>query len=568
MIMTRTSDAVVRETARPAPTPRAPRRPRPAALGLATLSLSLGLGVVATPGAAHAFKAPLCSTVTCTGGAPNVSIGASGGLNHPEIVPIFWGSYWNTGTNPSRGQMIGSLQAAVNGAYLSVLGQYGAGGTVIGPARMVPTAPTYTATTPAGHCNNGSACNGLTCSDGSLCGYNDVSKVINTMIGNHAVPGPAPHADILYMVFVPPGFTSFDVNVGGVCDGTCGSYNGDGYDLAWVNGDVLGLDHELVEAISNNVGISNCTYTSSPQFRANQVADLCGCYSESQSGGPFPAYWSQADGACVIPEGWLNVYQYNNSPNSWTQVMNGVVRQIYAGGNGLIATDTNDNLLLYSGTPQQWTQIGGPGAMFAIGAGGGSDIVGLTPNAGAVSRYNGSSWQQIGGPASAVYAGSLTVATDYDGNPHVYSPSAGSWTQIGGPSDQFIVGGAGLVALSLDHGGIWINSAGTLSAWTQIGDAASELFVGGSDIASTALAAQKDVSYENGPFNWLHQGAPGNMFAIIGNGKLFGLNPWRTGVFQSNNTGVVSPPWTQVGGPASRLVGHGHSLYATGGIKL
>jgi hypothetical protein len=383
------------------------------------------------------------------------------------------------------------------------------------------------------------------------------------------VPGPAQFADILYMVFVPPGFTQIDYNDGGTCNSNCGStYNGRPYNMAWVNGDVAGMTHEMAESIAGNVGVTNCTYNSNGAI-ANQIADICGCYSEAQLGGQYAAYWSQADGQCVIPEGWLNVYQYNGSPNNWTEIKSGAVRQIYAGGYGLVATDTNDNLDLYSGTPLNWTQIGGPGSMFGVGSGG-LTVVGLTPDTSAVWVYNGSGegWTKIGGGASSVYEGEYVLATDYGGNPWRFNVSSGAWAEIGGASDQFAVNTSGVVALSLNHQGVWTNATGASGGWSQIGNAASELFLGvGKDIAVTALAASKDVSYEIGPNNWVHQGAPGNMFAISSAGQLFGLNPNRSAVFQSTNTNVSNPPWTQVGGSASRLVGHGNKLYATGGIQ-
>jgi hypothetical protein len=60
--------------------------------------LACALLVLAAPARAHALVKPLCSTVTCQGGAPAVSVGL-GGLSHPEIIPIFWGQYWNAPTD-------------------------------------------------------------------------------------------------------------------------------------------------------------------------------------------------------------------------------------------------------------------------------------------------------------------------------------------------------------------------------------------------------------------------------------------------------------------------------------
>jgi hypothetical protein len=63
----------------------------------------------------------------------------------------------------------------------------------------------------------------------------------------------------------------------------------------------------------------------------------------------------------------------------------------------------------------------------------------------------------------------------------------------------------------------------------------------------------------------VHQGSPGNAFGFTGAGKLYGLNTSRTAIFQSTNTGINNPPWTQVGSSAGRIIAHGNKLYATGG---
>jgi hypothetical protein len=540
---------------------------------LAVLSAML-LCLLASPRPAFALQKALCSTVTCTGGTPNLELGG-GGMSHPEIVPIFWGTYWSsTTTSPTRGQMVGAIQAIVNSAYLGALSQYGGDtGTTVGPARMVPAAPIYTGTTVSGAtCVNGDSCDpkAPACSDGTSCDVRTgVDTTIDSVIGSGAVPGPAEHADMLYIVFVPPGDTQADWNAPGTCSSACGAaYNGLSYHAAMVSGgDFAGLSHEIAEAITNNVSNDNCTYVSSGNH-ANQISDLCGCYHEDQlvgSSNPIKvsAYWSQVDAGsglgCVIPEGWSGVWMYDFY--DWTQVYAGTVRQIYAGDYGVVATDTNDNLIGITGLSGT---LGGPGAMFAVGN---SSILALAPDASAVWEYNGS-WTSIGGGATSVLSGGYKVATNFDGEPWVYDAS---WTDVGGAADQFLVNHGGIVAIATDHQSVWLDATGTSGGWANIGGSASELFVGvDHGIAETALASSKDVSYYSGSgTTWVPQGGPGNMFAVTMDDILFGLNPARSAVFLSSGTSTPNPPWIGVGTTAGRLVARsdsGGGLYATGSV--
>ena len=539
----------------------------------------VALGLVSLPRTASALKTTLCSTVTCTGGAPSLKYSAGGGLSHPEIVPIFWGSYWTTGTSPSQGQMIGAIQVIVNGPYLGALSQYGGdSGVTVGPARMVPAAPIYTGTPVSATCLDGTACTvgGAKCADRSRCVVREPgpSTTIDTLIGAGVIPGPAPHADMLYVVFVPPTDSADDWNGHATCSATCGSaFSGQSYKVAMVKGgDGGGLAHEIVEAIADNISNANCTDVTSGAH-ANQIVDLCGCYHETEmvgSSNPFevPAYWSDEEYAksgngCVIPEGWDGVWMYDFY--SWTQIYGSEVRQVYAGNNGLVATDTDDNLVGIRGT--MTGALGGPGAMFAVGD---SSIMGLAADASQVWLYDGKSWTLVGGGASSILSGGFEVATDFGGAPWVYDGA--TWTKVGGMADQFAVNHAGIVALGSDHQSVWLDASGTASGWTTIGGSASELFVGRDNgIALATLAATKDVSYYGGSgTTWYAQGGPGNCFAITMDGFFFGLSPARDAVFLSTSTGTNNPLWIQTGTtPLGRLVARsdsGGGLYATGTV--
>jgi hypothetical protein len=537
---------------------------------------AVAMGLVALPRAAFALKAPLCGGISCTGngGKPSFQSNGARGLSHPEIVPIFWGTHWNGTSSPTRGQMLGNLQALANGAYFAALSQYGGStGDTVGPVRVTPTAPTFTGTNVAApKCLiSGASCTigGAACSDGSACDvpFNAVQTTIETLIANGSVPGPAANTDMLYVVFVDSSKSQADWNIGRSCSSACGSkFAGNPYNMALVAGDSAGLAHELVEAISNNVSNSNCVYAGTTSS-ANQIADVCSCYNEQQmvgSSNPItvPAYWSKADASCVIPEGWDGIWSYDLY--SWTQITAQTVRQVYAGKYGLYATDTNDNLFDASTS----TVIGGPGAMFAVGN---ASVVGLSPDASGVWAYDSAGWTAIGGGATSIYAGGPhKVATDYNGNPWAYS-SGGTWSAVGGPSTQFALNEGGLVGLDLDHASVWRSPNANASGWVQIGGSASEIFVGmDNGVGKVARSASRNVWYYSGSgTSWFEQGGPGNTFAITMDGFLFGLNPARTGVFFTPYNGTTDPPWVGVGGAAGKLVqrSFGGNLYATGVVK-
>lgn len=75
-------------------------------------------------------------------------------------------------------------------------------------------------------------------------------------------------------------------------------------------------------------------------------------------------------------------------------------KNIYAGGAGLFATNPKTgHIYQYNGTPDQWTEIGGPGATFTVSD---THLYGLTPDRSATYRWDGAAgWTRIGGPENA-----------------------------------------------------------------------------------------------------------------------------------------------------------------------
>jgi hypothetical protein len=114
-----------------------------------------------------------------------------------------------------------------------------------------------------------------------------------------------------------------------------------------------------------------------------------------------------------------------------------------------------------------------------------SELFGLAPNRESVWGYDGSgtSWTQIGGPASQIYAGGygLVVTSPSTGDLWRYMGTPDEWEQIGGPGATFAVSNSAVVGgycavygLAPNRESVWVYD-GSGTSWTQIGGPASEI---------------------------------------------------------------------------------------------
>ena len=187
------------------------------------------------------------------------------------------------------------------------------------------------------------------------------------------------------------------------------------------------------------------------------------------------------------------VYQYSGTPTQWTQI-GGPAAQIYGDVDGVCATnpDTGD-IYRYLGSPFSWLKVGGPGKTFACDSEG--RLYGLSPDGSGVYRYDGLfgppiAWIQVGGPAANLYARGLGVyATNPDtGDVYFFHGKPFRWTRVGGPGKTFSVDVEGrLYGLSPDESGVWRHdgSFSTPAQWTQIGGAAADIYAGWREILAT-----------------------------------------------------------------------------------
>lgn len=460
------------------------------------LVLAIILAIVAgAPRSASALYSPgyCTSNVTCQS---NWSITPSNGAaQSPEIVLIFWqdsSEQWTLGngggSNPTETQLIGSSLALINSPYFNALDQYGAsnGGFVARP-RMSPQVPLFTGAPP-----------GYPSATTTNFSQNAINAVINQEISAGGAPAPMGD-DTVYVVFTPAyancpgggscvsGETAADnCNSFFGCNWNCNNSNPGqpttyrcGYVTAnsGSGGGAATFAHETAEAISgeNGITVNNCSYKTGPGS-PTQIVDLC-CSTEQWSIGnnPYwvPAYYSQTEGACVIPESWEGFYVNTNAGGGWTEPTGSFnPRQLFGGAGGVVATDTNDNVYFYSQSSGEWlgyrprfcpiglscwtpVSFGGSGAEFAAGGG---IVAGITPdvqygiNTYALSQGYSGHWTSLGSlpysPPTSVTVTSqgVVVATDWLGQPWYYD---NGWVQFGNPGDQFVASGGNIIANNL-----------------------------------------------------------------------------------------------------------------------
>ncbi|MGA2448770.1 MAG: tectonin domain-containing protein [Polyangiaceae bacterium] len=197
-------------------------------------------------------------------------------------------------------------------------------------------------------------------------------------------------------------------------------------------------------------------------------------YSWAQVGGPGRQFAVTNEGLYGLSPNGGAVSRYNGSGTSWTGI-GGAASQLYGGGYGFFATDSSTNIHEYLGTPNRWSQLGGPYSEYAVTDEG---LYGLAPNGGAVYRYNGTgtSWTQVRGPTAKLYGGGYGLfATDPStGNIYRYSVVLNNWSEVGGPGSQFAVAQGTLYGLNSNKSAVSIYN-GTGTSWTQIAGPASQI---------------------------------------------------------------------------------------------
>jgi hypothetical protein len=133
-------------------------------------------------------------------------------------------------------------------------------------------------------------------------------------------------------------------------------------------------------------------------------------------------------------------YVYNGAPGSWTLIADGGELTEYpkfaVGDGGIYAIDEYDHVEQWTGSGANWTVIGSGYNTLYVG-GENSDVYGINDQTGAISEYSGTpnDWSVVGGYGSQFAVSRTTLYGLAPDSSYVaaFTPGVG-WTEIGGPA--------------------------------------------------------------------------------------------------------------------------------------
>ncbi|HVT12997.1 MAG TPA: hypothetical protein VHE55_12100 [Fimbriimonadaceae bacterium] len=201
---------------------------------------------------------------------------------------LFWGGYWQHGTDPSADEIVEAINGILSSPYLSELSQYGYQSLTIRPAKIVldpgPSTGSYTG--------------------------KDVKNMIWSLIFGGYFPQPVdPGGRIIYMVFAPPGTTYTSEDAGGAHSASSGTlFDVDYAWIGWVNHGSIDeitsiFSHELVESITDPEPFSGWFFDGMDSLEMAEACDMTGSHNDRGvvNGVAVQPYFSKKRNAFVIP---------------------------------------------------------------------------------------------------------------------------------------------------------------------------------------------------------------------------------------------------------------------------
>lgn len=260
----------------------------------------------------------------------------------------------------------------------------------------------------------------------------------------------------------------------------------------------------------------------------------------------------QPDINTVYGRGPGNTYlaQWNGpSGSGWTEIGPPGVLAVIPGPLGVFAVLSDHNIYEYSGTPGQWTLIGGPGNRFVQAAG---HLFGLGPDGSYIAEWNGpgQGWTIISGAAREIKGGPAgLVKMGTDNNQYLYNGATGQWSQIGSePSATYYVGPSAIYrVLSTSARNVEQWSGG--QTWTNIGTQAFEVLANDEGLFKYSSVDATISIYDGTPGQWTLIGGVGADF-VVSRSDLYGLAQDSSYVARWNGLGKG---WTIIGGTSDDI---------------
>lgn len=227
---------------------------------------------------------------------PTITIGPAGTeatpyLTNAHLTLIYWGAAWDrTSTRPSRDAITAALHDIISGPWGSQLSQY----HHIGPS-SIDQVVTDGATDPPSPLTD-----------------RDLKTFLEARINRHQVATPTRRVQRIYTVLLPAGIVASDPSLTGQ---HLNYYRDDGAPvyLAWVlnDGTLTGANsipkmfsHELAETLTD-ADVSTGGHGITFGRPHDEIADVCNHLYATVNGHAEQAYWSMADGQCVLPRSAL-----------------------------------------------------------------------------------------------------------------------------------------------------------------------------------------------------------------------------------------------------------------------
>ncbi len=248
-------------------------------------------------------------TITFT---PNVSpkpvfSGRGSVIQNPDILPIFWGPYWPGSGAMTVATIMGALNSIVSGPYLRGLAQYGFGGPArVRLPRIDRTSNGITLPAPGPGVNQSATVDSV------------VANYLDGLLTDDSIENVDDNHELVVIVFLDPSIpNSINSNAAGQVTTVSGD-NGPiekfeflddntRFQRCWISTSSQQLStvsqtmtHELVEAISDPFNSGWHQTVPPPGANAGQIGDVCN-QPGLVNGVAVTAYWSNADGACIVP---------------------------------------------------------------------------------------------------------------------------------------------------------------------------------------------------------------------------------------------------------------------------
>ncbi len=218
-------------------------------------------------------------------------VGKGSKIEHPDLLPLFWGPYWPGSDPMSSGEILKAASTLLGSPYLDGLKQYG----YVGPVSMRD--PMFVSYQP----------NVADLQATSI--TTAVNNMINDLLDKDQIANVDDNHDLIVAVFIDPSVPAPSTEIGSNQDIDDPEFLDDDtrFEDFWVitaSRDLRTVmqifSHELVESITDPFGTGWEQTFPLPPPNEDQIADVCN-QPGIVNGVGVVAYWSNTDQACIIP---------------------------------------------------------------------------------------------------------------------------------------------------------------------------------------------------------------------------------------------------------------------------